>query len=82
MKRDSVVIPLGSRRAPADLQARTDDELMRLAAAGLLEAFSELVRRHERAVRGFCARLLASREQGDDAAQEVFRRACAGHPVR
>jgi len=66
------VIPLDARRAAVDLAARPDDELMRLAAGGMLEAFSVLVRRHERPVRAFCARLLGDGAHGDDAAQEVF----------
>ncbi|MBC8132809.1 MAG: sigma-70 family RNA polymerase sigma factor [Deltaproteobacteria bacterium] len=72
MKRDASVIALAPRRAVAELQARSDDELMRLSSAGLLEAFSTLVRRHEGAVRGFCARLLGGGASGDDAAQDVF----------
>jgi RNA polymerase sigma-70 factor (ECF subfamily) len=55
-----------------ELAARSDDELMRLAGAGVLEAFGVLVSRHERAVRAFCARILGDRGHGDDAAQEVF----------
>ena len=66
------VIPLAPRRAAAELGERPDDDLMRLAAAGVLEAFSELVRRHERPLRAFCARLLGDCGQGDDAAQEVL----------
>ncbi len=37
------LLPLGPRRAAAELAQRSDDELMTLAAAGLVEAFSELV---------------------------------------
>lgn len=69
---DAQVTALAPRRAAAELRQRTDDELMLLAAAGRLEAFSELTRRHEGPVRAFCAQMLGSRAQGDDVAQEVF----------
>ena len=78
VRKDAPVIPLplpparGSQPPSADLDARTDDELMRLAAAGVVEAFSALVRRHQRAVCGLCAKMLGSRDAGDDVAQEVF----------
>lgn len=45
---------------------------MTLAAAGMLDAFSELVRRHEQALRRFCARMLGAPDVGDDVAQDVF----------
>jgi hypothetical protein len=60
------------RRAASDLGARSDDELMTLAAAGVLDAFSALVGRHEGALRRFCAKLLGAGDVGDDVAQEVF----------
>jgi RNA polymerase sigma-70 factor (ECF subfamily) len=65
-------LPPGQRRAAAELAQRSDDELMTLAAAGLVEAFSELVRRYERPVRGLCGKILGGRAEGDDVAQEVF----------
>ena len=51
-----------------------DELLARKAAAGDAAAFTELVRRHERRVRAFLARL--TRGQGaDDLAQETFMKA-------
>lgn len=44
---------------------------MQLAAAGMLEAYAEVVRRHQTVVRKFCARMLGA-ERADDAAQDVF----------
>lgn len=73
MNREATVIPIaGHKRPTAELQGRSDDELMHLVSAGLVEAFSVLVHRHERALRSFCSRWLASAAHGDDVAQEVF----------
>lgn len=66
-----IPLPLGPKRA-AELRARRDDELMRLAAGGLAEAFDELVSRHAGPLRAFCSRMLGNPARGDDAAQEVF----------
>src|SRR4030095_6790898 len=54
-----------------ELGQRSDDELMALCSAGLVAAFDEILVRHQRALRAFCARMLGSQELGDDAAQEV-----------
>jgi RNA polymerase sigma-70 factor (ECF subfamily) len=43
-------------------------------AAGELEAFEELYRRHESRVYGFCLRYLVDPDAAADAFQEVFRR--------
>jgi RNA polymerase sigma-70 factor (ECF subfamily) len=59
-------------KAEVALSARTDDDLMRLCAAGMDDAFALLVRRHQGAVRGFCARMCGGSATGDDVAQEVF----------
>jgi RNA polymerase sigma-70 factor (ECF subfamily) len=69
MSRETPVIPLGNR---STLQLRSDDELMRLAASGVLSAFEELVKRHQAAVRAFCRRMLGDGAHADDAAQDVF----------
>jgi RNA polymerase sigma-70 factor (ECF subfamily) len=53
---------------------------MQLAAAGMLEAFGEIVRRHHRPLRAFCARMLGNAGHADDAAQDVLLevwRSCA-----
>jgi len=66
-----IPLPLGPQRA-AELRERTDDELMRLAAGDLVEAFDELVNRHAGPLRAFCSRMLRNPARGDDVAQEVF----------
>ena len=58
----------------APLAARTDDELMALAASGVVDAFGALVARYESRVRGYCAKLCGSRSIGDEIAQECFLR--------
>lgn len=55
----------------SSLEEHTDDELMQLASAGVDNAFAELVRRHQREVRGYCCRCCGG-TAGDDVAQEVF----------
>jgi len=52
--------------------ARSDDELMQLAAADDRAAYEVLVRRHHGSVRAFCARFCGSPSAGDDVAQECF----------
>ena len=52
--------------------ATADDELMRLAADDQLEAFAEVVRRHEPRVRAYCTKYLGNAATGDDVAQDVF----------
>ncbi len=61
------VIPL--RRS--SLEEHTDDELMQLASAGVDNAWAELIRRHQRDVRGYCCRHCGG-TAGEDVAQEVF----------
>jgi RNA polymerase sigma factor (sigma-70 family) len=53
-----------------------DSELVeRFCRGGDRAAFDALVERHQRWVRGVCARILRSNDLADDAAQEVFARA-------
>jgi RNA polymerase sigma-70 factor (ECF subfamily) len=55
---------------------RSDLELVeRFRRFGDRPAFDQLVERHQRWVRGVCARILRSDDLADDAAQEVFARA-------
>jgi RNA polymerase sigma-70 factor (ECF subfamily) len=54
----------------------TDDELMARGAAGNDDAFRILVRRWERPVFAFLDRMLGSREEAQDVAQETFLRVC------
>ena len=55
----------------AELSLQADEALAALAASGGGAAFEILVRRHERVVRGFLARLAGS-DRADDLAQETF----------
>lgn len=55
-----------------------DDDLIARVRAGSPVAFSELVRRHQGAVRGLLARYLRARDAVDDLAQEVFLAALRG----
>ncbi|HEU0135063.1 MAG TPA: RNA polymerase sigma factor [Allosphingosinicella sp.] len=55
----------------AELSSLADETLAAAAARGDGAAFEALVRRHERVVRGFLARLAGS-DRADDLAQETF----------
>jgi RNA polymerase sigma-70 factor (ECF subfamily) len=57
---------------PADI---ADLEIVRRCLAGERDAFAELVQRHQRVVFGVAVRMLGSRDEADDAAQEAFVRA-------
>ena len=72
VSREAPIIPIGLPRTASAVEDRPDDELMTLAAAGVLTAFGEVVRRYERQVRALCTKMLGSAGGGDDAAQEVF----------
>lgn len=52
-----------------------DEHLVRLAQGGDLDAFNELVVRHERSVYGVCLRLLRDSALAEDATQDAFIRA-------
>ncbi len=52
-----------------------DGELVARAREGSLEAYGELVRRHQARVRGLCAAVLREAADADDAAQDVFVKA-------
>ena len=58
--------------SPAD---EADERLIRAAQAGDLDAFNQLVVRHESAVFSVCMRLLRDVAQAEDAAQDTFIRA-------
>ncbi|HEV8372243.1 MAG TPA: sigma-70 family RNA polymerase sigma factor [Actinomycetota bacterium] len=51
---------------------RSDETLLAAHLRGDPHAFGELVGRHERRVYGLCLRILGSREDAEDAAQEAF----------
>lgn len=52
-----------------------DERLIKAAQAGDLDAFNDLVTRHERAVYSVCLRLLREPAAAEDAAQDTFIRA-------
>jgi RNA polymerase sigma-70 factor (ECF subfamily) len=54
---------------------RHDEQLVQQAQSGDLDAFNELVVRHERSVYGVCLRLLRDPTQAEDATQDAFIRA-------
>ena len=62
----------GDEKDPAN--APSDWDLVALAHKGDMGAFAELVRRHERPIVHFCQRMLGSREDAEDVAQETFIR--------
>jgi RNA polymerase sigma-70 factor (ECF subfamily) len=49
-----------------------EEEIVGLAMKGDLEAFEDLVKRHQAGVRGFLAARLSRKEEAEDLAQEVF----------
>jgi RNA polymerase sigma-70 factor (ECF subfamily) len=57
------------------MTAPSDNELVKSAQQGDLDAFGALVGRHHARVVGLCARILGSRSDADDAAQETFLKA-------
>jgi len=66
-------VPVGRRRLSERADATDDNSLCRAAAAGNVEAFTILVRRHERPVRNFLGRVAG--DTADDIAQEAFLKA-------
>ena len=54
------------------LAERGDDELMRLAQAGLREAFAVLVERHAKRVVGLCSRFANDAQLGRELAQDTW----------
>lgn len=60
---------------PPDAPDREDAELARRAAAGALDAFNQLVLRHQDAAYALALRYLGAPEAAEDATQEAFVRA-------
>lgn len=56
------------------MSEHSDWDLVALASEGDMTAFSELVHRYERPVVHFCQRMIMSREDAEDIAQESFVR--------
>jgi RNA polymerase sigma-70 factor (ECF subfamily) len=76
MSEDAKIVPLrpATHAEPevSQLDALTDDELMRLATQNLRDAFATLVRRYQQRVRSHCSKWTGDRALGDDLAQEIF----------
>lgn len=60
------------------MKGSTDAELIAAVLAGNVEAFSDLIRRHEDTCARFAVRMLGSRADADDALQSAFMRAFRG----
>lgn len=60
---------------PADPTRDQDERLIFSAARGDLEAFNQLVTRHERSVLNLCWRMLGSLPEAEDASQDAFIKA-------
>lgn len=58
--------------------ATVENSLIERAQNGSIEAFEEIVRRHQRAVRAFIVRHVNDRQAADDIAQDVFVAAFRG----
>ena len=63
---------VGESVLPRGAAADSDGDLVEAFLAGDRGAFEQLVRRHQDRVFGLCFRLLGSRQQAEEAAQEVF----------
>jgi RNA polymerase sigma-70 factor (ECF subfamily) len=60
---------------PRDDDDLLDERLVRAAQGGSIQAFNDLVTRHERAVYSVCQRLLSDASLAEDATQDTFVRA-------
>lgn len=60
---------------PADPERDQDERLIFSAAKGDLDAFNQLVTRHERSVLNLCWRMLGTLPEAEDASQEAFIKA-------
>lgn len=60
--------------APAKMSEHSDWDLVARARDGDMAAFAELVERYERPIVNFCQRMVRSREDAEDLAQESFIR--------
>ena len=59
---------------------RTDEQLMSAAAAGDMDAFEQLVRRHQQGAINVAFRLLGNADRAEDTAQEAFLRVLESAP--
>src|SRR5438045_3009630 len=77
---NSVVLPpsLSMARVPGNertLENEEEAQLVRLALGGDAKAFEQIIFRHERRVMSLAMRILGTRDDAQDAGQEVFLRA-------
>jgi RNA polymerase sigma-70 factor (ECF subfamily) len=56
-------------------QRLTDQELVRLVKAGTVDAFDELIRRHQIKIHDLCYKMLRNYDDASDMAQETFLKA-------
>lgn len=64
----------GYLKSPAKMSDDSDWDLVARAQDGDMTAFAELVERYERPITNFCQRMVRSREDAEDLAQESFVR--------
>lgn len=64
--------------AGVERERRDDRELLTAARDGDMDAFAELVRRHERALRAVVGRLVGDSREAEEAVQDAFVRAWRG----
>ena len=64
-----------SAEPPPDSTADQDERLIFAAARGDLDAFNQLVTRHERSVLNLCWRMLGTLPEAEDASQDAFIKA-------
>lgn len=64
----------GENKGSGPENALTDWDLVEIARTGRLDAFEELVRRYEQPLVSFCMRMVGSRQDAEDLAQESFVR--------
>lgn len=64
-----------SRKMPPAQDNMLDEDLVKRAKAGSIQAYDYLVRRHQSAVRGFLRRIVYEPSFADDLAQETFLKA-------
>lgn len=80
-KEGETTLPKIPRALPADMiEQIADESLMLRAGQGDVDAFEELVRRHQHAVVGTAAKMLGGAADAEDIAQTVFLRAWKSAP--
>jgi RNA polymerase sigma-70 factor (ECF subfamily) len=70
-----MVFRRASKAPPPDPATEQDERLIFSAARGDLDAFNQLVTRHERTVLNLCWRMLGTLHEAEDASQDTFIKA-------